>query len=540
MIKEKYQLMLVVLNVIALICVTILGVILFLHFRPPNNSPSFVNVIKNSGLDLGANTRGASWADYDKDGHLDLLTLGGRNHLYRNMGGAFREVTEEAGLPISAKVNAGVFGDFDNDGCPDLYLAAGYGSQKRDYLFHNNCDGTFTNATVSAGLPKENFFGEGAAWADYDNDGYLDIYVANYGTWERKPEKEEYFSEPNFLYRNNGDGTFTDVTKKAGVTGVTNCTQQQRTIFGKKVIGLPFKESYQPIWFDYNNDGNIDLFIATDAGVSPLYKSNGDGTFREVTKEAGLCRRGTGMGVTVGDYDNDGYFDLYVTNIGANFLWRNNGNGTFSEIAAELEVADPLSIGWGTAFLDYDNDGYLDLYITNGMANHPFIGNVPVEDVGKIKLDRLFGNNGDGTFTEVTEAEGIYGNIAKEASAVADFNNDGFVDIYVGGSSRTSEAPERLYQNKTNGNNWITIQLKGTKSNRDAIGAKITVTVGKKSQIRQVTAGSSYLAQNSLWQTFGLGRVKKVDKIEIIWPGGKKQVVNEVTVNHKLVITEEK
>ena len=327
--------------------------------------PAFADVIETSGIKREVGLRGVAWADYDNDGYLDLLITGQKTRLYHNnRNGTFTDITEKAGIfPKSS--TAGIFGDYDNDGCKDIFFV-GYDDQANS-LYHNNCNGKFTNVAEKAKIKKTAYRGFGAAWADYDNDGYLDLYVASYGIPTFDPRS--LISQSNVLYHNNKDGTFSDVTEKAGVDGFTNCGEFIR----KYTVGAPekwpFKESFQPVWFDYNNDGKIDLFIATDAGISPLYRNNGDGSFTEVTKEAGLCRGGTGMGASVGDYDNDGYLDLYVTNVGSNFLWHNNGNGTFSEVGADAGVVNPLTLGWGANFFDYDNDGYLDLYSVNGTVS---------------------------------------------------------------------------------------------------------------------------------------------------------------------------
>ena len=500
---------------------------------PPENSlhkSAFLDVIDSSGIDARSYSTGAAWFDYDNDGNLDLLITGRQTRLYRNAGGgAFLEVTHSVGISSRAAMS-GVWGDYDNDGCGDLFIA-GHGSKKTDRLYHNACNGTFTDVTKVAGIKEEFFTGYGAAWGDYDNDGYLDLYIANYG----KPiSNTEFLSEPNILYHNNRNGTFTETTVKAGVSGATQCGIISPWEIHNKVIGGPYKESYQPVWFDYNNDGLIDLFIATDSAVSPLYKNNGNGTFTEVTEEAGLCKLGTGMGVTVGDFDNDEDLDIYVTNTGANYLWQNNADGTFSEQAAEKNVADHLSIGWGTSFFDYDNDGDLDLYVVNGTVRATITGN---EDLGKVRVDKLYENNG-GVFTEVSREEGIVGDDAKEGGAFGDYNNDGFTDIFVVSSIRFPESRDRFYQNRGNENNWLKIILKGTKSNRDSIGARIRLTASGKTQIREVVSGSSFISQNSLWQTFGLGKAKIIDDIEIRWPSGIEKTFNNIKANRKLVITE--
>lgn len=418
---------------------------LFFH-----QSPSyFAQVLEKAGMRRENLSAGISWADYDNDGNIDLVVAGRQLRLFHNNGNAtFTDVTKKAGLLMDTPIGTAVFGDYNNDGCRDLFVANRGGDAYK--LYRNNCNGTFSE--VKNAFPDiGRYHTWGAAWGDYDNDGYLDLYIANYGY---QPDDNEYQSEPNLLFHNNGNGTFTNVIKKAKASGHSDaCNMEAGWVHHHKILGGPYKESYQPVWFDYNNDGKLDLFVANDSGVSPLYKNNGDGTFTEVTRQAGLCRLGTGMGVTVGDYDNDGYLDIYVTNTGAKYLWHNKGNGTFEDVGAKVGVADPLSIGWGANFFDYDNDGNLDLYVVNGNVSH----NEPLWDpnLGKDKTDRLYRNNGNGSFTDVAKQVGILGNDPKEAAAFADFNNDGFIDMYVASSEFVSPR-DRLYQNHPNGNHWIT------------------------------------------------------------------------------------
>lgn len=498
--------------------------------------PAFIDTFEQAGLSRRPQPGGASWTDYDHDGDLDLLLAGGDVGLYRNTGqGTFTDVTRESGLG-SRQAALGIFGDYNNDGCPDLYLA---GRSVPESLYRNNCDGTFREVTAAAGMArkKEASGTVGAAWADYDNDGYLDLYVASYG-YPDGPETAEYTLDPNILYRSNGDSTFTDVTERAGVTGLTACgLPPMRFPHVKKVEG-GLKRSFQPVWFDYNNDGRIDLFIATDSAVSPLYKNNGDGTFSEVTKEAGLCRVATNMGVTVGDYDTDGDLDLYTTNSGANFFWNNNGDGTFSEVAAETKTSDFLSVGWGVGFFDYDNDGDIDLFVANSVLDSKFSRKSP--GFGKYGIDKLYENTGVGTFAEMGRKQGIFGTDPKKAAAFGDYDANGFIDIVVMSSSFAAEDKGRLYENRGNGNHWITVRLVGTKSNRDGVGTIITVASGAVRQTRQVTSGESYISQNSPWQTFGLGARRSADAIEIHWPSGVVQRLANVPANQILTVLEER
>ncbi len=501
-----------------------------------NHQPSFENVIAKSGIKKRGGSIGASWSDYDRDGQLDLFVFGGEdgNRLFRQNKGIFTDVTAKSGITIKRNSFAGVFGDYDNDGCPDLYIvnhASQPTSGDMDILYHNNCNGTFTNVSSKSGI-RDTYHGRGAAWADYNGDGYLDLYVANHGI----QQNDIYFSEPNILYLNNGNGTFRDITLESKVSGVAKCNDLHDQPPDKlKIINGPYKESFQPIWFDYNNDGRPDLFVSTDSGVSPLYKNNGDGTFTDVTLQAGLCRVASGMGVTAGDFNNDGYLDLYVTNTGENFLWKNNGDGTFTNVAPDLNLSDSLSIGWGAGFLDYDNDGNLDLYVVDGQVSGGVIWN---PEIGKTRVDRLYRNNGSGQFEEVATQEGISIDEPKEAAAFADYNGDGFTDIMVTGGWTSPNSKNRLYLNQGNSNHWITIKLRGTVSNRDAVGARITLKAGLKTQIREVVSGSSFVSQNSLWQTFGLGKALKIESLEVKWPNGQIQKLSNISVNQTLSLME--
>jgi hypothetical protein len=497
----------------------------------------FKEIFEESGLKRQEISYGAAWSDYDNDGNLDLLIAGSPTTFYRNMGnGTFEDVTDAAGLSNIAAV-AGVFGDYDNDGCPDLFInVLSRTPDSGDKLFHNNCKGKFRDATIAAKI--EGFLGvrsnTGAAWADYDNDGYLDLYIADNGDYYNLSLTTLNF-KPNILYHNNGDGTFTDVTRFAGVDGITQCIPPHSSFSRiKRTINGEIKLSFQPAWLDYNGDNFMDLFVATDGGVSPLYKNNGDGTFTDVTREAGLCMRGTGMGVAVGDYDNDGDFDIYVTNVGVNYMWENNGNETFTEVAKKLSASDPSHVGWGTNFLDYDNDGYLDLYVVNGSGN-------PGDSILELADDTLdkFYHGTEGKFEDLTEELKITGDDKKEGSAVGDFNNDGYDDIIVLSAARTKKDLNRLYKNVGSGNNWLKIKLRGKKSNRDAVGAKIKLTTGGEMQTRQLESGGSFLSQNSLWQTFGLGKSESVDEVEIKWPSGIVQTLKDIAANQIVTIEEQ-
>ena len=514
------------------VILVIIGIELNLLGFPKLSRPTFKNAIEESGIKSISYSRGIIWADYNNDDDIDLIIFGFETKFYRNNGdGTFIDMTKDSGLKKLKSSKAGLVGNFDDDNCPDLfvnYLDSGINKQA---FYKNNCNGTFTDSTQKANLKDSHYVLVGAAAADYNNDGLLDIYVADQGDVLHPPD---YKAKPNTLYKNNGNGTFRDVTSEAGVMGFPKCPSTRLPREGGRLKlkpGQEFKLSFQPIWFDYNNDGKIDLFITNDNGISPLYKNNGNGTFRDATEEAGLCKVGTGMGVTVGDYNNNGYLDMYVTNVGQDYFWENNGDGTFSEVSQINGTEDKLSLGWGTGFLDYDNDGYLDLHVVNGIAGE--------EKMAEDMTDKLYKNNGREVFINVTENEGIMGDYPKESGALSDYNNDGFVDIVVIPEAET-EPRFRLYQNQKNNNNWVSIKLIGTKSNIDAVGARIILKAGSLTQMREITMGSSFLGQNSLIQTFGLGKNNMIDSLDVIWPGGNRQTLKNPGIKKLIIIEESK
>jgi hypothetical protein len=369
--------------------------------------------------------------------------------------------------------------------------------------------------------------GTGASWADYNNDGFLDIYVSN---WKYIKDNPNAKPQDNILYKNNGNETFTNVTREAGVIGIPDCPNYP----SRKYINSNIKNSYQPIWFDYNNDGLQDLFVATDTWISPLYKNNGDGTFDDVTYETGLCVPGTGMGVAVSDFDTDGDFDLYVTNTGSNYFWRNNGDGTFTEIAQKLGV-DDTGQGWGTALLDFDNDMDDDIFVVNG-AHADTIFNM--EDVDLRNIDELYENVGSNKFIKSGKISGLKGNCVKDSAAFADYNNDGYIDAYVTASSHNPGIYNSLYENKGKGLHSLRLKLVGTKSNRDAIGAVVKVTIENIVRKIPVVNGTSFRSQYSMPLIIGTGAHTQVDSLEILWPSGIVQKLQNIATDRMITVTE--
>ncbi|TET89469.1 MAG: CRTAC1 family protein [Methanomassiliicoccales archaeon] len=518
--------------------------------QPSADEPvTFTNVSEQVGL-AGVTGRRYSWADYDNDGDQDLLIGGGK--LFRNNGAPnwdFTEVTSQAGL--YGKVSGGVWADYDNDGWLDFYATAGLG--REDILWHNEGDGTFENVTYGAGNVLDGLPSESAGWGDYDNDGYVDLYVANY-EWTI-PNPWQSFGTMDILWHNNGDGTFTNVTVSAGIDDYSNPHQ------GRGVA-----------WGDYDNDGDLDIYIS-NYRLRPnfLWENNGDGTFTERAFDRGVAGiprwyggytyYGHTIGSAWGDIDNDGDLDLFAANLvhkdvfpdgirgyicDDSKLYQNNGsaeNFDFWDIRESAGIPiippgekmyDPASgfiyyrdeLYSSPSFGDYDNDGDLDLFVTQ--VYYLVHGD-----------SHLFRNNGNSTFTNVTEEAGVkvwnsWG------TSWADYDNDGDLDLIVEGSSYPDSFYEvRLYRNNGSPNNWLKIDLRGCWSNWAAIGARVTVTNGTVTQMREVEGGTGTgSSQNSLTVEFGFDDYSGTVDIQIRWPSGLIQDVTGVTLNQTLEITE--
>jgi hypothetical protein len=498
---------------------------------------------------------GAAWGDYDNDGDPDLyvpyngLRFAMRHFLYRNNGdGTFTNVAADAGVAYPGNTFGVAWADYDNDGDLDIYLA-NYGNASTidspgepNVLYRNNGDGTFTDVTVETGVGDDKH-GIHVSWGDYDKDGYLDIFVANRGipsAWYRS-----YVNETSVLYHANGDGTFTDVAEELNITqGTTGLFPFSK---GVPVISGNWWAS---IWFDYNKDGYPDLFVCSDFGVSLLYRNNGDGTFTDVTMEAGMFIYGSGMGADVGDYDNDGDLDIYVNNYGAglselfktgadvdNYLWRNNGDGTFTQASFDVGVSGYGGVSMASAFADFDNDGDLDIYVTYGAVGWKAMAKTIREAFSK---NIFFLNNGDGTYTEVTGMTGLGIDTISQGLALADYDGDGDIDIYNVNSDDLNNLFRNDYANSLD-NNWINIKLNGTFSNRNGIGAWVKVTSGELVQWRYVISGSHYESCSDLVTSvlhYGLEKQAIVDEIEVWWPSDILQTITDISVNQTIEITE--
>ena len=475
---------------------------------------------------------GCGWIDYDQNGLMDLYLVNGaatrlykpphalRSALYHNNGdGTFTDVTEKAGVGAENLFGMGVaVGDYDNDGFPDLYVL-GY---DRCILYHNNGDGSFSDVTDRAGVANRGKWGSSAAWFDYDNDGRLDLVIANYVDWspennvfcgEHRPgyrgycHPDVYHGQTPTLYHNQGDGTFTDVSKSSGVGA-------------KPGNGLGV------VTFDYDNDGWQDIFMANDSMANFLFHNNRDGTFRELGYLAGVAvsadgRAEAGMGTDAADATGKGMLDLIVTHLDfeqARF-YRNLGDGSFDDatLAAKLGYATFHLSGFGARFLDYDNDGARDIF----MANGHILDNIQLfhSSTRYAEPKLMLRNSGRGAFENVSDNLGADFRLPRvsRGAAVADFDNDGDLDILV---SNNGQAPQLLRNDAGNNGHWLQVFLIGTKSNRDGVGARVKVTAQDLVLYDQRKGGMSYQAAQDPRLHFGLGNRTKVDSVEIRWPSG--------------------
>ena len=540
-------------------------------YRPSQNRPQvpgarrtasldpirFRNVAQSAGLNFAVEnsptpqkhlietmTGGVATFDFDGDGLADIFLINGAslpslrkespkywNRLFRNEGGMrFTDVTEEAGVAGEGYSMGAAAGDYNNDGHVDLFVAG----VNRNILYRNLGNGRFEDVTEKSGI-KSDKWAVAAGWFDYNNDGLLDLLVVNYAQWSINNNRfcgdpsrplrvychPMYFEGlTNTLYRNRGDGTFEDVSEKSGLS-----RHQGRG------MGLAFA--------DYDDDGFLDVFITNDNQPNFLFHTRGDGTFEEVGLAAGVALLNSGqpvsnMGVDFRDYDNDGLPDIFVTDLNNETfpLFRNLGGGMFEDAttASRIAVLSAARAGWGNGLFDFNNDGWKDLLTANSHADDN------VEQLAAAHYrqpNSIFANLGDGTFRDVSATVGNDFQVprAHRGCAFADFNNDGKIDVVVSSLQDTAE----LWQNVSPGkNNWIILKLIGTKSNRDGIGAR--VRIGK--QYNHMTSSVGYASSTHFGVHFGLGRMSKVDEVEIRWPSGIVQVLHDVPPNQRLQIRE--
>jgi hypothetical protein len=481
---------------------------------------------------------GCAFFDFDNDDDLDIYLVNGRyltgvssvkgrgldgklsNALFRNDGdGTFTDVTEAAGVGDRGFGMAVVTADYDNDGDADLFIT----NYDRDTLYRNDGDGTFTDVTEAAGVGSE-LWSVGATFIDFDRDGLLDLFVGGYLVFdpdyrlfyaaEAFPGPLAYKGQFDRLYKNRGDGTFEDVTEKAGLL-----TDDGRA------MGVAAS--------DVDDDGLQDLFIANDGMENYLYRNTGEGTFTNIALRTGTAFGQNGeatsaMGPEFGDYDLDGRMDLLVPDMGYGCLYRNTDRGFFEEKSAEVGLARALGqyTSWSGNFADFDNDGWLDIFIANGDAHH-----LEAEE------DLLLLNDGGRKFVDVSvkSGEDFQAKGVGRGSAVADIDDDGDLDLLV---LNLNGAP-RLYRNEGgNQGHWLMIRTIGVSSNRDGIGARIRVTAGGRTQTRDIRSSSGYLSQSDPRAHFGLGPAAVAEKVEIRWPSGLTQTLTDVKANQVLVVTE--
>ena len=471
------------------------------------------------------------------------------NALFRNNGdGTFTNVAAEAGVSdAEAKGNGGCAADYDNDGDHDLFVA-NWGASR---LYRNDGAGNFADVAEAAGLsdPDGTYRSMGCAWGDYDRDGWLDFIVVRHID-ESNPDAftqriYHFDVRPLALFHNDGDGTFTEVTHLLGATLNPSRTAGE--------YGRVWGAGFQPAWMDFDNDGDLDLYVINDFGEyihpnvlwrndGPLGGASGEGqewAFTDISQESGAGMAMFGMGVAVADYNSDGYLDMFVTNIADNVLLANSGDGAFEERANDVGVAygefrRQQRVSWGTVFFDYDNDGYEDLYVASGFLD--------TDDINRREQPNLlFRNNGEGAFDDVSAVSGAADWGTGRGVAYADFDGDGCLDLFLVNLGRSAALgePARLYRNRCDwGNNWLVVKPVGTESNRDGIGARISLTTGGRSQIREISAGASNSSQNMLPAHFGLGKADVVEELRVQWPSGAVQTLRNVSPNQVLTVVE--
>lgn len=510
----------------------------------------FVHFKGNQGtaINLEEFGPGVCVSDFNRDGWQDIYFVNGRdlygrgitakNALYRNNGdNTFTDVTDQAGVPGTGYGLGCAWGDYDNDGFPDLFVTQ-YGS---NVLYHNNGNGTFTDVTAKAGVAglESGPIHSGATFFDYDRDGRLDLYVGSYVAFGPKSRRycniggvlsscppSVYPGSPDALYHNNGDGTFTNVSAAA------NVLQPE----GKNL-------SVQAA--DYDNDGWPDLFVANDGLPVYLYQNLHNGKFQETGEVAGMAFNIRGqtiaaMCISLGDYDNDGWLDLYVSDFQKNsdHLWHNSGKGYFDEVSDEAGITVPTRdvLSFGGGFFDYDNDGWLDLFIANGHV-YPEIEQVSPETHYK-QHNSLFHNETNRKFKDASGPGGLSVLPARAGRGVAfaDFDNDGYVDVVI---ANNGDPPTILHNVGSHENHFVNFKLVGTKSNRDGLGARIRISSGEISQIREIAGGGSYLSQSDLRANFGLGAMTVVSTVEVTWPSGVRQVFHDIKADRFYLIEED-
>lgn len=520
------------------------------NILPVANDDFFQEIGQEIGLDfvhsIGADDMknivesvggGAAFLDYDQDGYIDIYTCSGtwiegfsksekpkklpKNHLYHNrQDGTFEDVTEKAKVGGPWYSMGVTIGDFNNDGYPDIYIS-NYGPNT---LYKNNGNGTFTDVTKRAMVGGGNECSVGAVWLDFDNDGLLDLYVGNYLNFD--PDYKYYYapdgfpgplaydSQTDILYHNKGDGTFENVTKKMGIVDIDG-----------RAMGVGAA--------DYDDDGFVDIYVANDHTVNYLWHNNGGKGFtdRGTMSGTGFSQSGeatVSMSVDFADYNGDELLDMFISDDNYCSLYKNLGNGLFSDqsYASGISVASGQFVGWSSSFLDYDNDGDADIFKANGELKHMYG-----------QEDQLFENIENGKFLDVSVERGQYflEEHVGRGACLGDYDNDGDIDIYI---ANLDSQGMFLRNNKGNQNNWLTLNLVGHTSNRDGIGSRIKLIAGGKVQVTQKKSTTGYLSQNDSRIHFGLMKNDIVERIEIKWPSGKLQVLENIKANQILTVKE--
>lgn len=503
-----------------------------LDFKHSIGDDELSNIVESSGV-------GTAFLDYDQDGFIDIYACNGtwieklssgekaknppHNHLYKNMGnGTFQDVTSQAKAGGPWYCMGITVGDYDNDGYPDIYLS-NYGE---NVLLHNEGDGTFADVTPRSGSAGGDLFSVGATWFDYDNDGFLDLYVGNYLKFD--PEYKYYYapdgfpgplaydSQADILFHNKGNGTFEDVTEAMGIEDLDG-----------RAMGVGAA--------DYNADGFVDVYVANDHTVNYLWRNDQGKGFTDVGTMSGTGFSQSGeatvsMSVDFADFNEDGLLDMFISDDTYCSLYENLGDGIFSDksYVAGISVPSGQFVGWSSSFVDFDNDGDVDIFKSNGELKHLY-GHE----------DQMFENIGNGKFADASVDLGAYfheENVGRGA-CLGDYDNDGDIDIFIMNLDNTCKF---IRNNQGNKNNWITLDLNGTTSNRDGIGATVTVVSGDMKQVAQKKSTSGYLSQSDSRMHFGLAQFTKADRIEIKWPSGIIQELTDVESNQIVTINEAK
>ncbi len=551
-----------------LLPVLILSVEVFSQVPQPTFPLSFTNIGKQAGLNfvtvygdekknrylLETTGTGVAFIDFDNDGWQDLFFVNGTrldalpkgvappsNRLFRNKGnGTFEDVTEKAGMIRTNWGQAVSVGDYDNDGFDDLFISA-FG---KNALYRNSGNGTFTDVAAKAGVAdNKSKWGSGSTFLDYDRDGDLDLFAASYIDLDLKtaplPETGPCLYKGltvacgppgltggvNMLWQNNGNGTFSDVSERSGI----------RKTDGTYGLGA--------VTSDFDNDGWPDIYVANDSAPAILYRNNKNGTFTDIALEAGCAysvdgKPQAGMGVSAGDYDRDGWFDIVKTNFAGDTstLYRNVGKATFDDVTFTAGLGlNTRWLGWGVSFADFDNDGWLDIFQVNGHV-YPEVEKLTTE-AGYAQRKVLYRNLKNGRFSDVSMQVGgaVTENTPGRGAAVGDFDNDGDVDVVI---NVVNAPPELIRNDSRSENNWLKIKLVGVKSNRSGIGSRIKLTADDGTQIEELRSSNSYYSNNDLRINFGVGKSVKVKSVEVQWPSGQIDRLNDLSVNQTITIKE--